>query len=1288
MIITKKQLEEIRRGLAVLGVRDSDLPNATTLTGAELVAIVQGNENRKVAVGDLFGKYLEGMLPYAVRGMSAYEIAVANGYTGTVEQWLASLQAAIEIDNTFSGGVYKVASAEEAKWLKESLLALQNIAITKSDVVNTLTSNASDKPLSAAMGKELKRLISTGSGQSVNVVDNLNSTSSTDALSAKQGKVLKDLIDSMVEVNNWINKIYKWSEFQNLTKYDPDIKNDSTSSIVDARVAYELWMLIQRLTDRVSALENGSGGGGGSDDGGDSGDDGGDSGDDGGGSQKKGSIGVSTAYIVANSDGLFKNSDNEYEDETVSVIVTTKDTTSKWDYEVKYSKVTSSGEFIEASKVLGDSNTLNISIAEGSNNKKNGTNRTFEGSVKVYLVDEPTVFQTIIVNQKCVAEEFPFRIIDASGGTSGRVDKMGGDYALFVHSRGGAWRLTDKDGLTIVPDSGGNKYEERITVSVPLTEATKEYTITGEELSTGETASYTILQDAAMVNTIRLTDDDGMGQAAISGDGGVKALKVYASSAWRVVVEDSSWIVPYDTTHYPWSGNTGTGASGATIYIQISSSSKSRLGKLVASLTSPGLTNYTSTMFLNQYGLSDGSYTSSYSAYFTVYGDYSPIGTSEAPMEGTANHGVALVFQASRGSKNIAWGMVASDVDAYDADWLHINHYSATTIDGESYYLHIIDTREGDYWEYIACDIDPLPENTTSRSATIQIDVFECEDNWDNVGNHYYTYSYAGTVCACLTQGTSTGDTSSVNITAEIVGGTEFSYSTRSVTINANCDTSYENVLWEATVGGRTTDITPTINGGVLDYGDAPDSNVQLVIGFDGDNVTGEDQITEIVLSIVNAARSQRYPPQKSVIFTRLADSESGSDGSDGSDDSDGSDGSDGSDDTPVIPATPVGYCEDNMVWFECATAGATIYYKGGYVLDWEEFSGDIEIYQDTVFSAYSELDGETSSTVSFTAYYEAPSGSDGSDGSDDSGWEPEDSDDSGYEPGGGSDGYEITLGDYSMSFSESAGSDSTSISPDDTSYSIEVSASGQGWISANIQSGTLSVSVTANNGSSSRSGYVTISNNGGGEAVLTVSQDAPDSSETPNISVSPMGSIVDYNVTSASFTVNALNSEDGTWTASAGTGATLDVGCDSGSVGDTVSFSFDPNTDTTGTKSYSVTVYAEKGGNTASATFTVVQGAKPVAATLSLEPATGLALSATDTSASVTVTCSTTWELSADSWIRPQTQSGSAGTTTVTLLPLVASTPQSGTITVTADDPYETSKTINVSMEAWSNEE
>ena len=75
--------------MATLGVRDSELEEATSLTGDELVAIVQDGENKKVSVRKLIHDYLPDDI---ADGASAYEIAVAHGFTGTEQEWLDSLK--------------------------------------------------------------------------------------------------------------------------------------------------------------------------------------------------------------------------------------------------------------------------------------------------------------------------------------------------------------------------------------------------------------------------------------------------------------------------------------------------------------------------------------------------------------------------------------------------------------------------------------------------------------------------------------------------------------------------------------------------------------------------------------------------------------------------------------------------------------------------------------------------------------------------------------------------------------------------------------------------------------------------------------------------------------------------------------------------------------------------------------------------------------------------------------------------------------------------------------------
>lgn len=63
--------------------RITDLPPAQSITGAEVVEAVQNGKNVKFTLEQLF-----------IAGKSAYDIAVDNGYVGSVDDWLASLVGA------------------------------------------------------------------------------------------------------------------------------------------------------------------------------------------------------------------------------------------------------------------------------------------------------------------------------------------------------------------------------------------------------------------------------------------------------------------------------------------------------------------------------------------------------------------------------------------------------------------------------------------------------------------------------------------------------------------------------------------------------------------------------------------------------------------------------------------------------------------------------------------------------------------------------------------------------------------------------------------------------------------------------------------------------------------------------------------------------------------------------------------------------------------------------------------------------------------------------------------
>lgn len=95
---TKAQIEEIRKQLATLGVRDTDLPDVTApLNGDEIVAIVQNGENRKVPIRTLIHDYLPDDIADGADGAdgkSAYEIWLEEGHLGSKQDFLNSLKGA------------------------------------------------------------------------------------------------------------------------------------------------------------------------------------------------------------------------------------------------------------------------------------------------------------------------------------------------------------------------------------------------------------------------------------------------------------------------------------------------------------------------------------------------------------------------------------------------------------------------------------------------------------------------------------------------------------------------------------------------------------------------------------------------------------------------------------------------------------------------------------------------------------------------------------------------------------------------------------------------------------------------------------------------------------------------------------------------------------------------------------------------------------------------------------------------------------------------------------------
>ena len=264
MIITKKQLEEIRRGLAVLGVRDTDMPPARPLSGDEKVAIVQGGENRLASLADMFEKYYEDILDYAARGKSAFELWVElPGNEGkTINDFFAYLKAAVQIDNEFhENSPYVAASASEAIRLLGMIQVLQQWKEGASTSLNSFDSRL------AALQRAVAGLTP---GSALTVIDDRFVADHSNPPSAAKLKEVKDMLDSIIAAGQAFSSIKTWAEFKALDMADNSVKYDERGVLVNVRTAYELYRMLQDLLNRVSDLENNSGSGGsGSGDGGD-----------------------------------------------------------------------------------------------------------------------------------------------------------------------------------------------------------------------------------------------------------------------------------------------------------------------------------------------------------------------------------------------------------------------------------------------------------------------------------------------------------------------------------------------------------------------------------------------------------------------------------------------------------------------------------------------------------------------------------------------------------------------------------------------------------------------------------------------------------------------------------------------------------------------------------------------------------------------------------------------------------------------------------------------------------
>ena len=198
-------------GLAELLALKAPLASPT-FTGTVSAPFFVGDGSGLTNLPSSGGGSVDGMedVPGLVAALAAKAPLASPTFTGTVNGITKTMVGLGNVDNT-SDANKPVSTAQQT--------AL-NLKISTADIVNVLTSTATDRPLSAAQGKALKDALDaavlggggiTGTADvpgldaalaarilTSSIVNSLTSTDATVPLSAAQGKVLKDALDAAV----------------------------------------------------------------------------------------------------------------------------------------------------------------------------------------------------------------------------------------------------------------------------------------------------------------------------------------------------------------------------------------------------------------------------------------------------------------------------------------------------------------------------------------------------------------------------------------------------------------------------------------------------------------------------------------------------------------------------------------------------------------------------------------------------------------------------------------------------------------------------------------------------------------------------------------------------------------------------------------------------------------------------------------------------------------------------------------------------------------------------------
>lgn len=106
MQFTKEDYRKIEEWLKLNSLKDTDFVEADELQGSELITIIQKNKNKKFQLSEI-----------TKLAKNAYELAIQQGFTGTLNDWLNSLKGdSYLLSFDINGGMHLLMhSIEETK---------------------------------------------------------------------------------------------------------------------------------------------------------------------------------------------------------------------------------------------------------------------------------------------------------------------------------------------------------------------------------------------------------------------------------------------------------------------------------------------------------------------------------------------------------------------------------------------------------------------------------------------------------------------------------------------------------------------------------------------------------------------------------------------------------------------------------------------------------------------------------------------------------------------------------------------------------------------------------------------------------------------------------------------------------------------------------------------------------------------------------------------------------------------------------------------------------------------